>query len=172
MGFRKCHTPRANCHCRIGTLSRDTQPTIHACIPDWQLPPGVDRGLWDYLHAGEMVAGYDEQMRGVAAGRGGRGVLRAGSSRRRAGWSISAAAPGDCACTSPRRATSASASICRRRCSRGRRTTAVASQSMLDIAFDSSREPRPISGFSTANLRLRGVPVQHARDGPRARRTE
>ena len=22
-------------------------------IPDWQLPPGVDRGLWDYLHAGE-----------------------------------------------------------------------------------------------------------------------
>lgn len=30
--------------------------------PDWQLPPGVDRGLWDYLHAAEMVAGYDEQM--------------------------------------------------------------------------------------------------------------
>ena len=23
----------------------------------------MDRGLWDYLHAGEMVAGYDEQMR-------------------------------------------------------------------------------------------------------------
>lgn len=32
-------------------------------IPDWQLPPGVDRGLWDYLHAAGMVAGYDEQMR-------------------------------------------------------------------------------------------------------------
>src|SRR5262245_26805655 len=32
-------------------------------IPDWQLPPGVDRGLWDYLHAAEMVASYDEQMR-------------------------------------------------------------------------------------------------------------
>jgi SAM-dependent methyltransferase len=32
-------------------------------IPDWQLPPGVDRGLWDYLHATEMVAGYDDQMR-------------------------------------------------------------------------------------------------------------
>jgi ubiquinone/menaquinone biosynthesis C-methylase UbiE len=31
-------------------------------IPDWQLPPGVDRGLWDYLHAGEMVRGYDAQM--------------------------------------------------------------------------------------------------------------
>lgn len=32
-------------------------------IPDWQLPQGVDRGLWDYLHATDMVAGYDEQMR-------------------------------------------------------------------------------------------------------------
>jgi SAM-dependent methyltransferase len=32
-------------------------------IPDWQLPQGVDRGLWDYLHASEMIAGYDEQMR-------------------------------------------------------------------------------------------------------------
>lgn len=32
-------------------------------IPDWQLPPGVDRGLWDYLRSGEMVAGYDAQMR-------------------------------------------------------------------------------------------------------------
>lgn len=31
-------------------------------IPDWQLPPGVDRGLWDYLHAADMVAGYDAQM--------------------------------------------------------------------------------------------------------------
>jgi SAM-dependent methyltransferase len=31
-------------------------------IPDWQLPPGVDRGLWDYLHADDMVRGYDEQM--------------------------------------------------------------------------------------------------------------
>lgn len=32
-------------------------------VPDWQLPPGVDRGLWDYLHSGEMVRGYDDQMR-------------------------------------------------------------------------------------------------------------
>lgn len=31
-------------------------------IPDWKLPQGVDRGLWDYMHAGEMAAGYDEQM--------------------------------------------------------------------------------------------------------------
>jgi SAM-dependent methyltransferase len=31
-------------------------------IPDWQLPRGVDRGLWDYLHSEEMVANYDAQM--------------------------------------------------------------------------------------------------------------
>lgn len=31
-------------------------------IPDWQLPSGVDRGLWDYLHSEDMVAGYDRQM--------------------------------------------------------------------------------------------------------------
>src|SRR4051812_17979714 len=30
--------------------------------PDWQLPPGVDRGLWDYLHSAEMAAGYDAQI--------------------------------------------------------------------------------------------------------------
>ncbi len=31
-------------------------------VPDWQLPPGVDRGLWDYLHSRDMAAGYDAQM--------------------------------------------------------------------------------------------------------------
>jgi len=31
-------------------------------LPDWQLPPGVDRGLWDYLHAADMVGGYDGQV--------------------------------------------------------------------------------------------------------------
>jgi SAM-dependent methyltransferase len=31
--------------------------------PDWQLPPGVDRGLHDYLRSGEMVAGYDAAVR-------------------------------------------------------------------------------------------------------------
>jgi SAM-dependent methyltransferase len=33
-----------------------------APTPDWQLPPGVDRGLWDYLHSDEMAAGYDKQV--------------------------------------------------------------------------------------------------------------
>jgi SAM-dependent methyltransferase len=31
-------------------------------IPDWQLPPGVDRGLWDYLRSREMAANYDSQI--------------------------------------------------------------------------------------------------------------
>lgn len=31
-------------------------------IPDWQLPPGVDRGLWDYLHAEDMIRDYDAQV--------------------------------------------------------------------------------------------------------------
>lgn len=30
--------------------------------PDWQLPPGVDRGLRDYFESAEMVRGYDAQM--------------------------------------------------------------------------------------------------------------
>lgn len=34
--------------------------------PDWQLPDGVDRGLWDYLHSSEMAAGYDAEMRKAA----------------------------------------------------------------------------------------------------------
>jgi len=31
-------------------------------IPDWQLPPGVDRGLHDYLRSADMVQGYDAMM--------------------------------------------------------------------------------------------------------------
>lgn len=34
-------------------------------IPDWQLPPGVDRGLWDYLHNDTMVRHYDEALAGT-----------------------------------------------------------------------------------------------------------
>ena len=28
--------------------------------PNWQLPPGVTRGLWDYVHSPEIADGYDE----------------------------------------------------------------------------------------------------------------
>jgi ubiquinone/menaquinone biosynthesis C-methylase UbiE len=34
--------------------------------PDWKLPQGVDRGLWDYVHSQEMVAGYDDAMNASA----------------------------------------------------------------------------------------------------------
>src|SRR5262245_53325830 len=32
--------------------------------PDWQLPPGVNRGLWDYLHNAELAHTYDADLAG------------------------------------------------------------------------------------------------------------
>ena len=32
---------------------------------DWQLPPGVDRGLWDYLHDPGVARGYDASLAGT-----------------------------------------------------------------------------------------------------------
>lgn len=32
--------------------------------PDWQLPAGVDRGLWDYLHDPGIAHGYDASLAG------------------------------------------------------------------------------------------------------------
>jgi SAM-dependent methyltransferase len=32
-------------------------------IPDWQLPPGVNRGLWDYVQDGAVADGYDYSVR-------------------------------------------------------------------------------------------------------------
>ncbi len=32
--------------------------------PDWQLPPGVDRGLWDYLHDADLARNYDAGLAG------------------------------------------------------------------------------------------------------------
>ncbi len=31
-------------------------------LPDWQLPPGVDRGLWDYVQNTTLAAGYDASL--------------------------------------------------------------------------------------------------------------
>jgi ubiquinone/menaquinone biosynthesis C-methylase UbiE len=31
-------------------------------VPDWQLPPGVNRGLWDYLHDSAVARNYDEGL--------------------------------------------------------------------------------------------------------------
>jgi 2-polyprenyl-3-methyl-5-hydroxy-6-metoxy-1,4-benzoquinol methylase len=33
---------------------------------DWQLPPGVSRGLWDYLHDPAVAQGYDASLAGSA----------------------------------------------------------------------------------------------------------
>ncbi len=33
---------------------------------DWQLPPGVNRGLWDYLHDDELARNYDAGLLGSA----------------------------------------------------------------------------------------------------------
>ncbi len=32
--------------------------------PDWQLPAGVNRGLWDYLHSEDLARGYDRSLAG------------------------------------------------------------------------------------------------------------
>lgn len=33
--------------------------------PDWQLPPGVTRGLWDYLHDPALAQNYDASLAGT-----------------------------------------------------------------------------------------------------------
>ncbi len=35
-------------------------------LADWQLPPGVNRGLWDYLHNPAVARGYDVYLDGVS----------------------------------------------------------------------------------------------------------
>ncbi len=34
--------------------------------PDWQLPPGVTRGLWEYTHDPALAASYDQSLAGSA----------------------------------------------------------------------------------------------------------
>jgi ubiquinone/menaquinone biosynthesis C-methylase UbiE len=36
-----------------------------AAPPDWQLPRGVNRGLWDYLHDADVARGYDQSLAGT-----------------------------------------------------------------------------------------------------------
>ena len=38
------------------------QDRIAAAPPDWQLPAGVNRGLWDYLHDPAIARTYDEKL--------------------------------------------------------------------------------------------------------------
>src|SRR5215207_5419821 len=41
--------------------SRSPMPTP----ADWQLPPGVSRGVWDYLHDSTLARRYDESLAGT-----------------------------------------------------------------------------------------------------------
>jgi len=34
-------------------------------IPDWKLPPGVDRGLWEYVSSETLARQYDERLAGT-----------------------------------------------------------------------------------------------------------
>ena len=34
-------------------------------LPDWQLPPGTDRGVWDYTHNAELARNYDASLAGT-----------------------------------------------------------------------------------------------------------
>lgn len=35
-------------------------------LPDWQLPPGTDRGLWDYVQSERVATEYDQALAGSA----------------------------------------------------------------------------------------------------------
>jgi SAM-dependent methyltransferase len=39
--------------------------TLNSC-PDWRLPPGVTRGLWDYIHDRDIAEHYDQVLTGNA----------------------------------------------------------------------------------------------------------
>src|SRR2546423_10025387 len=45
------------------TTSRG-MPLMTPSLPDWQLPPGVTRGLWDYLHDADIALHYDAGLAG------------------------------------------------------------------------------------------------------------
>src|SRR5262245_42920706 len=34
-------------------------------VPDWQLPPGTDRGLWDYVSSDRVAREYDGALAGT-----------------------------------------------------------------------------------------------------------
>src|ERR1051326_3378681 len=39
---------------------------MKSSVPDWRLPPGVTRGLWDYLHDADIARNYDASLAGSA----------------------------------------------------------------------------------------------------------
>src|SRR5260370_2914942 len=48
------------CHFSLNSLSI----VMAQSIPDWQLPAGVTRGLWDYVHDAAVAEAYDQSLSG------------------------------------------------------------------------------------------------------------
>ncbi len=44
----------------------ESSRTAYPSLPDWQLPVGVSRGLWDYLHDPDLADAYDARLAGSA----------------------------------------------------------------------------------------------------------
>lgn len=51
-----------------GKVAAPSEPslTTHYSLPTWQLPPGVSRGLWDYVHDAGAARAYDAQLAGTS----------------------------------------------------------------------------------------------------------
>jgi SAM-dependent methyltransferase len=39
--------------------------SLQVNVPDWQIPPGLDRGAWDYVHNPELAKHYDAALTGT-----------------------------------------------------------------------------------------------------------
>src|SRR6266849_2505584 len=50
----------AFCHFSLDSLSI----VMAQSIPDWRLPAGVTRGLWDYVHDAAVAEAYDQSLSG------------------------------------------------------------------------------------------------------------
>lgn len=50
----------------LATPDSLTVKRIMPSVPDWKLPPGVTRGLWDYLHDPLIARTYDASLAGSA----------------------------------------------------------------------------------------------------------
>jgi ubiquinone/menaquinone biosynthesis C-methylase UbiE len=48
-----------------GSVRSQAEPGNENMPPDWQLPPGVTRALWDYLHDPEIARAYDARLAGT-----------------------------------------------------------------------------------------------------------
>src|SRR5262249_51821033 len=67
-GKARCLGDRCGIVCKLGgEVSREIFQKLSESLmspADWQLPPGVSRGLWDYLHDAGLARGYDASLAG------------------------------------------------------------------------------------------------------------